>query len=68
MPDACGRGYQIRRGYEDTDVSYPETVRFQCNHEGVDWQRLLRLSYQRLGFEPFDNVLARFDRTKLYDT
>ena len=26
-----------------------------------------RRFYQRLGFEPFEDVLARFDRTKLFD-
>ena len=26
-----------------------------------------KLFYQRLGFEPFGDTLARFDRTKLYD-
>jgi hypothetical protein len=28
----------------------------------------VRPFYERLGFEPFGDVLARFDRTKLYDT
>jgi hypothetical protein len=27
----------------------------------------VRRFYERLGFEPFGNVLARFDRTRLYD-
>ena len=26
-----------------------------------------RRFYQRLGYEPFGDVLARFDQTKLYD-